>query len=145
MSDAFELIRREFFPECQAYTLKFNILSDDWQALRALFAENGGTDDDGLRFTQAAGRAYIEGHVRLLTMPIPATDPSSASQAPADEVNRLQLERMGVESRYVMMKYRAYSFMQAAKTLEMKLNACRSELESLRRAYEQLRARPGSP
>lgn len=48
---------------------------------------------------------------------------------------------MMVESRYAVMKFRAFNFMQAVKLMEMKLNACRSELEGLRTVNAQLRQR----
>jgi hypothetical protein len=38
-------------------------------------------------------------------------------------IEKLQQERMVLESRYAVMRYRAYHFMQAVKTLEMKYNS----------------------
>ncbi len=149
MTSGLERFQRDFFPDTERHTLSFEILSDDWQALQQLFAANGWTVEDGLRYALAAGQAYIEGTAQLAELEHPAADPSpgspvrapqvQAGQALAAEVARLQRERMQVESRYAVMKFRAYSFMQAAQLLEMKLNACRAELDNLRIRNEQMR------
>jgi hypothetical protein len=124
--------RQDFFPNTETHTLTFDILSDDWEALQRLFAENEWAPDDGLRYMLAAGRVYLEGQARLAELSHPQADLAA-------EVHRLQSERMTVESRYAVMKFRAFSFMQAVNIMEMKLNACRSEAEALQRANELLR------
>jgi hypothetical protein len=134
MTDPLEQFRRDFFPNTERHTLTFDILSDDWEALQRLFAENEWEPDEGLRHTLAAGLAYLQGQARLAELNHPQADLAA-------EVHRLQRERMTVESRYAVMKFRAFSFMQAVKIMEMKLNACRSELEGLRSVNEQLRQR----
>lgn len=132
MSDVIEQFRQDFFPNSERHTVTFDILTEDWQVLESLFAENELSAEDGLRFTLAAGRAYLEAATRLAVLQHPEADL-------AREITRLQHERMQVESRYAVMKYRAYSFMQAAQLMEMKLNACRAELEGLRTRNQQLR------
>ena len=124
--------RRDFFPDTARHTLKLDITSDDWETIQKIAAENGWELDDGLRHLLALGIAYAQGKAQLA-----ALDGSEADLAA--EVRRLQSERMSVESRYAVMKFRAFSFMQATQLMEMKLNACKQEAENLRRANELLR------
>ncbi len=132
MTNPLEQFRHDFFPNTEKHTLTFDILSDDWEALRKFFTENEWEPDDGLRYVLAAGLAFLQGQARLAELNHPQADLAA-------EVHRLQSERMTVESRYAVMKFRAFTFRQAVKLLEMKLNACRSEMEGLRSVNEQLR------
>lgn len=129
-----EQFRQDFFPNTEKHTLTFDILSDDWETLQALFVENDWTPEDSLRYVLAAGLAFLQGQAHLAELSHPQADLAA-------EVKRLQNERMRVESRYAVMKFRAFNFMQAVKLLEMKLNACRSELDGLRTLNAQLRQR----
>jgi len=131
MIDQFQ---RDFFPNTERHTLTFDILSDDWETLQKLFTQNEWEPDDGPRYVLATGLAYAQGQARLAELNHPQADLAA-------EVKRLQNERMTVESRYAVMKFRAFSLMQAVKLLEMKLNACRSKLEVLRTVNAQLRQR----
>lgn len=124
--------KRDFFPETERHTLSFDIASDDWRNIQATIAENGWETDDGLRYLLAAGLAYAQGQARLAALSHPNADLAA-------EVRQLWAERMQTESRYAVMKFRAFSFMQAVKLLEMKLNACRAELESVRQALAHSR------
>ncbi len=124
--------RRDFFPDTERHTLQLDITSDDWKTIQKIAAENGWELDDGLRHLLALGIAYAQGQAQLAALDHPDTDLAA-------EVRRLQRERMSVESRYAVMKFRAFSFMQAAQLMEMKLNACKQEVENLRRANELLR------
>ena len=57
------------------------------------------------------------------------------------ELDRLQRQRMQIDGRYSVMKFRTYQFLQDAKTLAIKLNICQTQLENLRQANELLRNR----
>lgn len=129
----FDDFQREFFPKTERHTLTFDVTSDDWGTIQHILTENEWERDDGLRHLLAAGIAYAQGRAQLAALNHPDADLAA-------EVRRLQAERMQVESRYAVMKFRAFNFMQAAKVLEMKLNACRSEIELLRKANEDLRS-----
>jgi hypothetical protein len=124
--------KRDFFPETERHTLSFDITSDDWRTLQATIVENGWETDDGLRYLLAAGLAYAQGQARMAALNHPDADLAA-------EVKQLWTERMQTESRYAVMKFRAFSFMQAVKLLEMKLNACHAELESVRQALAHSR------
>lgn len=125
---------RDFFPNTESHTLTFEITSDDWELLQRVIAEHEWERDDGLRYFLAAGLAYVQGQTQLAAL-------GHADADLAAEVRRLQGGRMAVESRYAVMKFRAFNFMQAAKILEIKLNGCRSELAALRQANAGLRER----
>lgn len=129
MFDDFE---REFFPKTERHTLSFEITSDDWKVIRQIVAENEWELDDGLRHLLAAGIAFAQGRAQLAALNHPDADLAA-------EARRLQQERMSVESRYAVMKFRTFNFMQAGKVLEMQLNSCRAENETLRQANEKLR------
>jgi len=90
MSEVFERFRRDFFPDAERHTLSVEILSEDWQALQALFAENEWQADDGLRFTLAAGRAYLEALARLTELQHPDTDLADI----ADQMAHAALKRV---------------------------------------------------
>ncbi len=127
----FDQFQHDFFSNTEKHTLTFEITSDDCQTLQQVIAENEWDADDGLRHLLALGVAYTQGRAELAALIHPNADLAA-------EVHRLQQERMVVESRYAVMKFRAYTFMQAGKLMEMKLNACRAEVESLRKANELL-------
>jgi len=125
--------KRDFFPDTERYTLSFDITSDDWRAIQEAIAENAWETDDGLRYLLAAGLAYVQGKERLVGLNHPDADLAA-------EVKQLWAERMRIESRYAVMRFRAFSFMQAVKLLEIKLNACRAELDNLRQALASSRS-----
>jgi hypothetical protein len=130
MMDEFQ---QDFSPHTERRTVSLDILTDDWDLLPKLFNENEWELDHGLRYTLTAGLAYLQRE----------TSGAGTGARRADlagENERLQRERMDVESRYAVMRYGAFTFMQAAKLLEMKLNACRMELEGLRTVLKRLRA-----
>jgi len=103
MTDNF---RREFFPNTERHALTFDITSDDWDALQQVLAENEWERDEGLRQLLAAGIAYAQGQAQLAALDHPDADLAA-------EVRRLQGERMRVESRYAVMKFRAFNFITA--------------------------------
>jgi hypothetical protein len=104
-----------------------------WQDLQAEIAENSWTVDEGLRFILAAGLAVLRAErQREQVKNKPLIDLEA-------ELDRLQRQRMQIDGRYAVMKFRTYQFMQDAKTLAIKLNICQTQLENLRNANELLR------
>jgi len=118
----------DFFSNAHLVHVEVDLLDDLWDEIQSECRANEWPEDEGLRYLLAAGLAAVQAE-RLRQYP----DEASA-------IEHLQRQRMQTEGRYAVMKYRAYQFMQAAKILEMKLNACRTELEALRRINAQLRA-----
>ncbi len=128
----FEQFRRDFFPVTERQTLQFDIVRDDWETIRQLLTENEWELDDGLRHLLAIGVVYVQGRLEIAALNHPGANLAA-------EVRRLQRERMAVESRYAVMKYRAFTAVQAVQAMEMKLNACKQETESLHIANQRLR------
>jgi len=128
--------QRDFFPNTERHTLTFEITSDEWQTIQKIASENKWDIDDGLRHLLAFGVAYAQDQIQLKKLEL-------SDIKIEEELHRLRNERMTVESRYAVMKFRTFNFMQAAKILKMKLNACQSNVESLRKANEHLRKRLG--
>ncbi len=111
----------QFFSDTQAVELEMTVLDGMWRDIQALCAENDWSLEEGLRIVLANGLAYLQHRM----------------QDDSIEAKRAILDLSG---QYAVMKFRAFQFMQAAQTLDMKLNGTRGELELLRRANEDLRA-----
>ena len=133
MSDYGGTFEADFFPDTKVEHLELDILNDMWQDLQAEIAENSWTVDEGLRFILAAGLAVLRAErQREQVKNKPLIDLEA-------ELDRLQRQRMQIDGRYAVMKFRTYQFMQDAKTLAIKFNICQTQLENLRNANELLR------
>jgi hypothetical protein len=51
----------------------------------------------------------------------------------------MQAERMQLDGRYAVMRFRAYQFMQAVKILDMKLNVAKVRIKGLVQLSKNLR------
>ncbi len=111
-----------FFPQTGVVEVNLTLLDDLWRDVQALCAENEWSLEEGLRIVFANGLAYLK----------------RRSDEGSIEAKRDYLD---LSAQYSVMKFRAFQFMQAAQTLDMKLNGTRSELELLRRANEDLRTK----
>lgn len=111
----------DFFADAGAVEVRLVVLDELWRDLQALCAENDWSIEEGLREVIANGVAYLR----------------RRSDEGSIEAKRAYLDLSG---QYSVMKFRTFQFMQAAQTLDMKLNAMRSELETLRKVNERLRA-----
>jgi len=133
MSDYGGTFEADFFPDTKVEHLELDILNDMWQDLQAEIAENSWTVDEGLRFILAAGLAVLRAERQREQI---KNKPLADVEA---ELDRLQRQRMQIDGRYAVMKFRTYQFMQDAKTLAIKLNICQTQLENLRNANELIR------
>ena len=133
MSDYGGTFEADFFPDTKVEHLELDILNDMWQDLQAEIAENSWTVDEGLRFILAAGLAVLRAERQREQI---KNKPLADVEA---ELDRLQRQRMQIDGRYAVMKFRTYQFMQDAKTLAIKLNICQTQLVNLRQVNEQLR------
>jgi len=127
--DSFE---NDFFSGVELEHIEFDILSDQWQALQAEIAENEWSIDEGLRYILAAGLAVIQNQQTW-------EDIESKKADLGSELKRMQAERMQLDGRYAVMKFRAYQFMQTEKILEMKLNVAKVRIEGLVQLSQKLR------
>lgn len=133
MSDYGAGFEDDFFSGAQIERVELKLLNDFWQELQAEFSTNDWETGEGLRFTLATGLAGLRAErQRQQLQDKPETDVRA-------EIERIQAERMQLEGRYAVMKYRTYQFLQDARTLAMKLKACRSQLDASRQANEGLR------
>ena len=131
MTEDFE---KDFFSNAEVNHMEVDLLNDLWEDLKEEIALNEWSEEEGVRYILASGLAAL----RIVRLKESLARSEEDSQAMID---RLQQERMQIEGRYAVMKYRAYQFMQATKTLQMQLNTCQVQLEGLRRLNNQLRAK----
>jgi hypothetical protein len=111
----------DFFADAAAVEVRLFLLEEMWRDLQGLCAENEWSLEDGLRVVIANGLAYLR----------------RRSDEGSLEAKRAYLD---LAAQYSVMKFRTFQFLQAAQTLDMKLNAARNELEMLRQINGQLRA-----
>ncbi len=111
----------DFFADVAAVEVRLPVLADMWRDLQNLCLENEWSLEEGLRKVLADGLA----------------DQRRRSDEDSIEAKRAYLDLSG---QYSVMKFRTFQFIQAAQTLDMKLNAARNELDMLRHINEQLRA-----
>jgi hypothetical protein len=110
----------DFFVDAAAVEVRMLLLEEMWRDLQILCAENEWSVEDGLRVVMANGLAYLR----------------RRSDEGSIEAKRAYLD---LSAQHSVMKFRTFQFLQAAQTLDMKLNAARSELDMLRQINEQLR------
>jgi len=133
MSDYGGTFEEDFFPDTKVEHVELDILNDVWQDLQAEITLNSWTVDEGLRFILATGLAGLRAERQREQV---KNKPLADLEA---ELDRLQRQRMQIDGRYAVMKFRTYQFMQDAKTLAIKLNICQTQLVNLRQVNEQLR------
>jgi len=129
MTDQFE---KDFFQGAEVISVEVHLLTEQWGALKTVFVENEWSDDEGFQYVLAAGLSAIKNQEEALPETLGEEDQQKA-------IERLLRERIELESRYAVMRYRTYQFMQAAKVMEWKLNAARVELDGLKKANQRLR------
>jgi hypothetical protein len=110
----------DFFPDTHAVEMKLMLLDEQWREIQSVCAENEWSLEEGLRILLANGLAYLQHRMQ--------NDSIETKQTILD-----------ISAQYSVMKFRTFQFMQAAQTLDMKLNAAQSELKMLRQINEQLR------
>lgn len=131
MTEDFE---SEFFPNTEVVHLEVDLLNDLWENMKEEITANEWPEDEGIRYILACGLATLrEGRLKEAL--------ARSEESRQAMIDRLQQERMQLEGRYAVMKYRTFHFMQATKTLQMQLNTCRVQLEGLRKLNEQLKAK----
>jgi hypothetical protein len=128
-----EDFEKEFLDGLQMIHIELDLLKDQWDELKNEFQTNEWPDEEGLRFVLAAGLRAIQNQKTAETL---VNDQTNL----AAELERLQTERMYLDGRYAVMKFRAYQFMQACKTLEWKLNASKFEMKGLEEYNQKLRS-----
>jgi hypothetical protein len=128
-----EDFEKEFLDGLQMIHIELDLLKDQWDELKNEFQTNEWPDEEGLRFVLAAGLRAIQNQKTAETLVNDQTNLVS-------ELERLQTERMYLDGRYAVMKFRTYQFMQACKTLEWKLNVSKFEMKGLEEYNQKLRS-----
>ena len=111
----------EFFPDASVVEVRLTLLEDMWHEIQSLCAENGWSLELGSRIVLANGVNCLK-------------------ERSAEGTQEARPSYLDLAGQYAVMKFRTFQFMQAAQMLDMKINALRSELDSARKANENLRA-----
>jgi hypothetical protein len=116
----------EFFPNSKVIHLEFDLLSDEWIQLEQEIKQNEWTSGEGIRFFIAAGiRAIHDIDQKNLI--------EGNSNKKGDILDEALKERLLLESKYAVMRYRAYQYMQTAKILDMKYKSALSQIRNHRK------------
>jgi len=119
-----ELIGADFaahvFPDAGTVEIRLTLLDDIWREIQSLCTENEWSLEEGLRIIMANGLAWLKEW--------------------EEDGTAARVRYANLSSQYAVMKFRAFQYLQAAQTLDMKINALRSEGDMLRSANEHLRA-----
>lgn len=109
-------------PSGDAWTtlIEIRIHSEMLKEANRLIGENGWEVDEGLRIIFANGLFYLLGRRRLEGL-----DGGQADLA--EEVKRLTAELMDMQSKYAVMKFRAFTLQQDNQTLEFQNTGLRGE------------------
>lgn len=133
MSNYGREFEQEFFAQTRRVHLEVDILDEMWEAIRVVCAANGWDEAEGVRFILAAGLAALE-------EPRQSRPPSAGtSSEDAALLERLLRERVEINARYAVMRFRAYQFLKDAQALALRLNVCQQERDELRRWVAHLR------
>ncbi len=124
-------VQEELFPGARVIHLEVDVLSDLWDDLRSEFAENDWSEEEGLRHILAAGLAYLRAE-RM-------RDEVANGADPEPRLEQVLHDWMEMHGRMALLKYRTYQSLQDAKTLALKLNACRQERDALSKTLQNLR------
>ncbi len=119
-----EQFEDDFFKNIEPVHLECSLLNDQWEQLKQEITENGWTNEEALQYFITMGLMAIKAMDEKEKI-------TSNPDAEPEIIEKLQQERMVLESRYAVMRYRAYHFMQAVKTLEMKYNSAMTKIQIL--------------
>ncbi|BCY17258.1 MAG: hypothetical protein GYA12_03575 [Chloroflexi bacterium] len=119
-----EQFEHDFFNNEKPVHLEFTLFSDQWEQLHKEIIENNWTNEEAIQYFLTAGlRAVKDLDEKEEALGDPGIEQTLIEQA--------QQERLQTESKYSVMRYRAYQFMQAVKTLEMQYKAALIRIQLL--------------
>ncbi|MCX8025617.1 MAG: hypothetical protein N3A60_10475 [Thermanaerothrix sp.] len=133
MTDYGSEFEQEFFAQTRRVHLEVDLLDEMWGAIHALCKANGWDEAEGVRFILAAGLAALEEPRQS------RSSSASSSSEDAALLERLLQERVEINARYAVMRFRAYQFLKDAQALALRLNVCQQERDELRRWIAQQR------
>lgn len=109
------------------------LMAETYDAARALIAEQGWSEDEGLRIVFASGLAFLRAERALARLNRDGGDL-------AREVERLIRMVMQLESQYAVMKFRVFELEQQNQTLRLNVAGLRGENELARVRLARFRA-----
>jgi|FLYL01.1.fsa_nt_gi hypothetical protein len=128
------------FEGMAAETVKVGLSNEVLEQVRRLAEENGWAEEEALRIILANGLFYLLGEQRLAELNLRDSELGV-------EVTRLTAELMDAQSKYAVMKFRAFTLQQDNQALEFQNTALRvengmamSRLDKFREDEELLRA-----
>ncbi len=128
----------ELFKGAEKRAVAFSLLEETYQEFQALCRENGWSEEEGLLNVFANGIAYLKNERDF-----------SRWNSQARDAELLRLARYGNEmyAGYSVMKFHAFTYLQAVQTLEFNVTGLRgmqahaeATIERLRAENEQLKA-----
>lgn len=128
------------FSGMEADSVQVSMSKDVLDRARMLAEENAWSEDEAAQIIFANGLFYLLGQRCLHS-------PNGDNRDLAEEVRRLTAELMDMQSKYAVMKFRAFSLQQDNQTLEFQNTGLRAEngmamsrLDKFRKDEETLRA-----
>lgn len=122
-------LQEELFPKGRVVHLEADVMNDLWDELRAEFALQEWSEEDGLRHILGAGLAYLRAE-RI-------RDEVAGGADPEPRLEQVLHDWMEMHGRMALLKYRTYQSLQDAKILTLKLKACREERDALSAALKR--------
>ncbi|GAP22320.1 hypothetical protein [Leptolinea tardivitalis] len=119
-----EEFEENFFKDEKPVQLEFTLFHDQWEQLHNEIMENGWSNQEAIQYFLTIGLRTVHDLDQKEKI-------ASGTGNEASLLDEALQERLLLESRYAVMRFRAYQFMQAAKTLEMKYNSALVRIQIL--------------
>lgn len=119
-----------FFDEMSQHEITLVVLNDMLEAARQVAAQSGMNEDEAFRFLIATGLAYLDGEKAMR---------ASGEGGCARELERVSKQMTDYYAQYAVMKFKAFSLLQVAQTLELNVAGLRPLEQGLRGVVERLR------
>jgi hypothetical protein len=111
---------KDLFKGVSTTTIPIPVLLEELEKAKVLFADNKWSEEEGTQIIFANGLAALQGMARL--QEVSGTDGAFGS-----ELERLTRELMDMQSKYAVMKFRAFTLDQAKQALEMNVTGLQVE------------------
>jgi len=119
-----------FFDDMVQQEVTIALMDDMLAAIRDLAQQSGMSEDEAIRFVLATGLAYLEGEKALQ---------SACESDCAQALERVSKQMLDCYAQYSVMKFKAFSLLQVARTLEINVAGLRLTEQGLRGVIERLR------
>jgi len=123
---------QRLFEGAAAAQVSIALLEDEVRRAEELIRANGWQREEGMHILFANGLAYLEGTARLRQ--------AEGSDGTTAELERLTRELIDMQSKYAVMKFRAFTLDQAKQALEMNVTGLEAENRASGRRIWKFRA-----